>query len=62
MKTIYFNLKTNYGVETVDELSQSDFNSYREFRKELNRLISEYHMAGMAVYSSQRCTNDWKTK
>lgn len=56
----YLNLKTVYGVETVDELDQKDFPTYREFRKELNRLIGEYRLAGMQVYSSQRCTKEWR--
>jgi hypothetical protein len=50
----YFNLKTSFGTETVDQLSQSDFNTYREFRKELKRLLSEYHISGMNVYISQK--------
>jgi len=55
----YFNIKTNQGVETVDELSLSDFNTYKEFKTELKRLVNEYRMCGMAVYISQRSTNDW---
>jgi hypothetical protein len=55
----YLNMKTVYGVETVDQLDSKDFPTWREFRKELNRLISEYRLAGMAVYSSSRCTKDW---
>lgn len=50
----YLNLKTNYGTETVDSLSQKDFNTFKEFRKELRRLVSEYRLAGMNVYISQR--------
>lgn len=56
----YLNMVTSYGVETVDQLEQKDFNSYREFKAELKRLINEYRLAGMPVYSSQRCTKDWK--
>jgi hypothetical protein len=51
---------TSYGVETVDQLEQKDFNSYTEFKAELKRLINEYRLSGMNVYSSQRCTKDWK--
>lgn len=50
----YLNLKTNYGTETVDELDPKDFNSPKEFRKELRRLVGEYGLAGMNVYASQR--------
>lgn len=56
----YFNMKSNYGVETVDELDSKDFNTYKEFRNELIRLRNEYRIAGMQVYTSQRCTNEWK--
>lgn len=57
----YLNMKTNYGIETIDELDPKDFGSYREFRTELKRLVGEYHLAGMPVYTSQRCTKDWKS-
>jgi len=56
----YLNMVTSYGVETVDQLEQKDFNSYTEFKAELKRLINEYRLSGMNVYSSQRCTKDWK--
>jgi len=56
----YLNLKTCHGTETVDEISRRDFVTYREYRSEVRRLISEYHMAGMPVYSSSRCCRDWK--
>lgn len=52
--TRYINLKTNHGVETVDQLDRQDFGSYTEFKAELNRLITEYRLSGMAVYISQR--------
>lgn len=58
----YFNLKTNYGVETVDQLDRNDFNSYGEFKTELRRLLNEYRISGMYVYISQRCTKEWSNK
>jgi len=57
---VYLNMRTQYGVETVDELNRKDFFTYREYRAELNRLISEYRLAGMDVYASQRCCRDWR--
>ena len=57
---VYFNMRTQYGVETVDELSRKDFNTYKAYRAEVKRLVAEYHMAGMNVYTSQRCCKDWK--
>lgn len=50
----YLNLKTNCGIETIDELDSNDFKTFKEFKIELKRLINEYHISGMNVYSSQR--------
>lgn len=55
----YLNIKSHYGVETVDELSPSDFKTYKEFRQELRRLVSEYQLSGMNVYVSSRCDKTW---
>lgn len=55
----YINMRSQYGVETVDELNSTDFESYKAFRVELRRLIGEYRLAGMDVYSSQRACKDW---
>lgn len=57
--TRYLNFRGSYGVETVDQLSQSDFPSYKDFRKELTRLIQEYRLAGMNVYPSCRACKGW---
>lgn len=58
----YFNIRTNQGIETVDKVNSKDFESRKDFIIELRRLKGEYNIAGMAVYTSQRCTNDWKNK
>lgn len=58
----YFNLKTAQGVETIDELDRSEFQAGGFFRKELQRLAQEYHMAGMRVYISTRATKEWRTR
>jgi hypothetical protein len=60
MKTIYLNMRTNYGTETVDQVCREDWPTYRDFKKEVNSLIYNYRLAGMQVYTSQRCTKDWK--
>ena len=60
--TKYLNMKTVYGTETIDELTETDFLTFKEFRVELKRLVNEYRIAGMQVYTSSRCTNDWKNK
>lgn len=62
---IYLNIKTSQGVETIDQLDAKDFKTYKEFNKELKRLKNEYRIASSfynSIYSSQRCTNDWKQK
>ena len=60
--TRYLNIKSPQGVETVDELSSADFQDRKAFKAELERLSSEYHFAGMAVYISTRCDKSWKAK
>ena len=46
----YLNIKSCYGVETVDQLDKNDFNSLKEFKQELKRLVNEYRIAGINVY------------
>jgi hypothetical protein len=58
----YINLKSSYGIETVDQLSEKDFLTYKDFLQEFRRLLSEYRLAGMAVYSSNRSTKEWRKK
>lgn len=55
----YINIKTVYGVETVDQLDPKDFKTWSEFRAELKRLVVEYHIAGMNVYVSSRPDKTW---
>ena len=56
----YLNYKSSYGVETIDQIDQKDFISYKEYREELVRLLNEYRLAGMDVYNSSRSTKDWR--
>jgi hypothetical protein len=58
----YLNTRNHLGTETIDELDSADFETEKEFKKELNRLVSEYHLSGINVYTSKRCTKDWKLK
>jgi hypothetical protein len=60
MKTIYFNMRTNYGIETVDQICSIDFENTKDFRKELKSMLYNYHLAGMNVYLSSRSTKEWK--
>lgn len=60
-KTIFLNMKTAYGIETVDQFSPEQNQSNKDFSKYVRQMKQEYYMAGMPVYSSQRPTNDWKS-
>ena len=64
MKTIYLNLKSQYGVETVDQFTQGDDapQNWKEFRKYVNEMLRNYRESGMHVYKSQRCTQEWRNK
>ena len=50
----YINMRSSYGVETVDSF---------ESRREAKLTIKEYRLADRAnhYYLSQRCTNQWRT-
>ena len=54
----YFNLKTVYGTETIDQLSAKDFKTLKEYSQERKRLLNEYHIAGFNVYLSQRAAKN----
>jgi hypothetical protein len=56
----YFNIKGNYGVETVDEINSAEFKTFKEFKTELNRLFKEYQISGFSVYISQKADKSWK--
>ena len=58
--TTYFNLRACGYRETVDELSRDTFKTWKEYRDECRKLVSEYHMAGMPVYASQRMCANWR--
>lgn len=62
METIYLNMRTSQGVETIDEFTREKNQSPKDFRKYVNDMVKEYNIAGMNAYKSSRCTNDWKQK
>ena len=64
MKTIYLNMRSVYGVETVDQFTQGDDapKDAKEFRKYVNEMLRNYRESGMHVYKSQRCTQEWRNK
>ena len=53
----------NCELETIDELDRNDFKTYREFKKELTRLLHEHISSGCnGAYISQRPCKDWLDK
>lgn len=60
--TIYLNMRTSYGVETVDSFTRGEDSpaDVKEFRKYVSQMVSEYHLSGQPVYRSSRPTKDWK--
>ena len=62
MKTVYINMKSSYGTETVDEVNTTEFPNPKEFRKAVRNIIVDYRQGGMPVYTSSRCTKDWRNR
>jgi hypothetical protein len=65
MKPIFLNWKGPQGRETVEEIRAEDLAEYwagdqNAARKEARRLVSEYAMCGMNVYTSSRPCANWK--
>ena len=49
----YINLKSEYGIETVDE-----FETYKEARA----MVVEYNLGHGGHYLSQRSTKEWRDR
>lgn len=62
MQTIFLNMRTSQGVETVDEFTREENQSPKDFRLYVSKMVKEYRIAGMNTYKSSRSTNDWKNK
>lgn len=62
MRPIFLNWKGPQGRETVDsvELYPVHWPTRRAMIKEARRLVSEYAMCGMNVYTSSRPCANWK--
>jgi hypothetical protein len=60
MKTIYLNMKTKQGVETVDEFTREEGQNPKDFRVYVNSMVKEYRISGMQVYKSSRSTKEWR--
>ncbi len=63
-KTVYLNVKTSQGVETVDQFTRGEDapENPKEFRAYLNAMCREYQSTGQNVYKSLRRTKDWLNK
>ncbi|MCB0448431.1 MAG: hypothetical protein KDD03_13170 [Gelidibacter sp.] len=59
MRTVYLNMRTSQGVETVDEFTREQGQEPKEFNRYVNKMAGEYRLAGMNVYKSRRKTKDW---
>lgn len=60
--TIYINIKTAEGVETIDEVRREDFKTFRDFKAELRNVREGWSQAGAPCYTSRRCTREWRAK
>jgi hypothetical protein len=62
--TIYLNLRTSEGVETIDQFTRGEDSPQnpKEFKAHINAMIREYHISGQNVYKSTRSTKEWKNK
>ena len=59
----YLNIKSSqYGTETIDEIDERDYDSTKEYKRELRELLANYRMSGHEVYISNRATNEWKNR
>ncbi len=60
--TKYLNFRGAHGVETVDEFTREEGQSYSEYFKYVRKMANEYNIAGMDVYISSRATKEWRTR
>ena len=62
--TIYINMKTPQGIETIDEFTRGSDDApanYREFRKYVNKMLHTYSSCyPYHIYKSSRSTKDWR--
>lgn len=58
----YFNVKRSDGVETIDDIDESEFSTLKAYREEIRNRLECYRSIGEQVYLSQRCTKDWRNR
>lgn len=59
MRKIFLNWRGPAGPETVYEFEPEPGQSREDFRRCIAAMISEYQLAGMAVYQSSRPCKGW---
>ena len=62
MTTVYLNMRTSHGVETVDEFTREETQTPKQFRAYVSKMVQEYHISGQPVYRSSRPTKEWANK
>lgn len=58
----YFNVKRDWGIETIDEIDESEFSTRKAYLEEVRNRLEGYSSIGENVYLSQRCTKDWRNR
>ena len=59
MKVKYINIKTDYGIETIDEIRLQEFKTRIDYIEEYKRLLNEYRLNGLNAWLSIRPCKNW---
>jgi hypothetical protein len=59
MKVKYINIKTDYGIQTIDEIRLQEFKTRIDYIKEYKRLLNEYRLNGLNAWLSLRACKNW---
>jgi hypothetical protein len=59
MKVKYINIKTDFGIETIDEIRLQEFKTRIDYIKEYKRLLNEYRLNGLNAWLSRRACKNW---
>ena len=58
-KPVFLNWRGQQGRETVDEYTQEENQTTKEFRAYVRKMQAEYALAGMSCYQSSRPCKGW---
>lgn len=56
----YVNVKTVYGVETIDSIFRHEFKTRKDYLKDKRQRLADHRSTGMNAYYSQRATKEWR--